>query len=212
MPDLKGKTMDIITEQQPMDYQSALFNNQHEYPLILIWRSDETLDCNWFNDPWLEFTGKKVNEVLAEGWNSNIHPDDLFAYQQLFRTGTSKREIFTIEYRLRHHTGQYRWVLEYSAPYHTTCGNFGGYTGCSIDIHDKKLLSSTITEWNIAKQQALIQVCSYCKKIKIPYSSWEVHEEYLTIIQAKSISHGICPECFKIQMRQFDEMDRDTIG
>lgn len=204
--------MNTITEQQPMDYQSTLFNNQHEYPQLLIWRSDETMNCNWFNDPWLGFTGKTIEEVLADGWNSSIHPDDRLEYQKIYCTETAKHEIFTIEYRLLHHSGEYRWVLEYSAPYHSPYGNFGGYTGCSIDIHEKKMSSREVSDWTVAKRQTLIQMCSYCKKIKIPYSSWEKHEEYVAIIQAKSISHGICPACFEIQMRQFDEMDSASTG
>ena len=43
-----------------------------------------------------------------------------------------------MEYRLRHHSGQYRWILDCGVPRYAPDGTFEGYVGGCLDIHDKK--------------------------------------------------------------------------
>jgi signal transduction histidine kinase len=43
-----------------------------------------------------------------------------------------------MEYRLRRHDGEYRWILDRGVPRFLGDGSFEGYIGCCIDISDEK--------------------------------------------------------------------------
>ncbi len=182
--------------------------NQSVLSPILVWRSGISMAYEWFNESWLKFTGRTFDESQGEGWLENIHPDDREEYQNRSAKYIARREIFIIEYRLRHHSGEYRWILDYGAPYYDSCGTFGGFISSSIDIHTNKISFENETDQRETKKQALIQICSYCHKIKIPYCDWEKSEEYLATLHAKSLSHGMCPTCFEMEMQKYDELDQ----
>ena len=44
-----------------------------------------------------------------------------------------------MEYRLRRHNGEYRWVLDTGIPRRAGDGTFLGYIGCADDISDRRL-------------------------------------------------------------------------
>ena len=44
---------------------------------VLIWMSDTTKACTWFNRPWLQFTGRDLDQELGFGWTENVHLEDL---------------------------------------------------------------------------------------------------------------------------------------
>jgi len=44
-----------------------------------------------------------------------------------------------LEYRLRRHDGEYRWIVDHGQPFDLPGGGFGGYIGYCYDIHDIKL-------------------------------------------------------------------------
>src|SRR5205085_10372902 len=48
------------------------------------------------------------------------------------------REPFEVEYRMRRHDGEYRWVLDSAAPMRSGDGLFLGYVGACVDIDERK--------------------------------------------------------------------------
>jgi PAS domain S-box-containing protein len=57
---------------------------------------------------------------------------------QIYLDSFDARRPFEMEYRLRHHSGQYRWILDHGVPRHTPDGTFEGYVGGCLDIHDQR--------------------------------------------------------------------------
>jgi signal transduction histidine kinase len=49
-----------------------------------------------------------------------------------------------MEYRLRRHDGQYRWVLDHGLPRFTVNGAFAGYIGSAIDITERRKQETTL--------------------------------------------------------------------
>src|ERR1700745_1520529 len=48
-----------------------------------------------------------------------------------------RREVFRMEYRLRRHDGQFRWVLDIGVPRFNPDGSFAGYIGSAIDVTEQ---------------------------------------------------------------------------
>jgi PAS domain S-box-containing protein len=104
----------------------------------LIWMSGTDDLRTYFNKPWLGFTGRSVGSELGDGWAEGVHPQDLRSREDACRQAFESREEFRIEYRLRRHDGQYRWILDTGMPRFNQDGSFAGYVGIAIDVSDRK--------------------------------------------------------------------------
>ena len=105
---------------------------------IMIWMSGTDKLCFYFNKSWLDFVGRTLEQEMGNGWAENVHPDDFDRCLQIYVTSFEARQPFEMEYRLRHHSGQYRWILDHGVPRFGPEGTFEGYVGGCLDIHDQK--------------------------------------------------------------------------
>jgi PAS domain S-box-containing protein len=86
---------------------------------------------------WLDLTGRIFEEELGNGWADDIHPSDRearFAHAHCF----DQRSPFTLEYRVRRHDGEYRWLFDKGTPRLASDGTFLGYIGSATDITERK--------------------------------------------------------------------------
>jgi two-component system sensor kinase FixL len=105
---------------------------------VMIWMSGPDKEGIFFNKGWLEFTGRTVEQELGGGWLEGVHADDLAHCLDICGTAFHNREPFTVEYRLRRHDGEYRWVLDTGTPRFESDGAFVGYIGSCIDITERR--------------------------------------------------------------------------
>jgi PAS domain S-box-containing protein len=124
----------------------ARFRAMADSAPVLIWMSDTTKLCTWFNKPWLEFTGRTMEHELGTGWAERVHPDDLDRYVKSYTRSFDGRECFEMEYRLRRYDDQYRWVLDRGIPRLTDNGDFLGYIGSCIDVTERRLAEEALRE------------------------------------------------------------------
>jgi PAS domain S-box-containing protein len=104
----------------------------------LIWMSDKDKQCTFFNQGWLSFTGRSLEEELGAGWTSGVHPDDLERCLALYSSSFDARVDFQMEYRLRRFDGEYRWIVDFGVPRFESDASFRGYIGSCVDITDRK--------------------------------------------------------------------------
>ena len=107
---------------------------------VLIWVADQARQCILFNKRWLEFTGRSLDEEYGSGWLEGVHPEDLDSYRNTYGTSFDQRRAFQMEYRLRRHDGEYRWLLDCGEPLFAPDGDFRGYIGSCVDVHEQKEL------------------------------------------------------------------------
>ena len=103
---------------------------------VLIWLAGTDKLCFWFNQTWMNFTGRTLEQELGNGWAEGIHPDDLERYLDIYIRHFDRREPFKVEYRLKHKDGNYRWIDDHGVPRFDADGFFTGYIGSCMDITD----------------------------------------------------------------------------
>ena len=77
------------------------FRNLSNSGQALIWTSKEDTLCDYFNEPWLDFTGRTLEQELGKGWIEGVHAEDLDRCIDTYVTAFDRHEPFSMEYRLR---------------------------------------------------------------------------------------------------------------
>jgi PAS domain S-box-containing protein len=144
---------------------------------VLIWMSGTDKLCNFFNQVWLDFTGRPLEAELGNGWAEGVHPDDLAQCLHIYECSFDKRKPFRMEYRLRNRDGAYRWIVDIGVPRFDSGGMFCGYIGSAIDITEQRQAHENNS--HIAHLQRLAQMgeltASIAHELRQPLSTILLH-------------------------------------
>ncbi|WP_230968466.1 PAS domain S-box protein [Nostoc sp. WHI] len=124
----------------------ARFRYMTDTAPVLVWMSGTDTLCNYFNKPWLDFTGRTLEQEMGNGWAEGVHPDDFQRCLNTYINAFDARQKFTMEYRLRRFDGEYRWLFDTGVPRFAPIGEFIGYIGSCVDIHDRKLAEKALRD------------------------------------------------------------------
>jgi len=58
----------------------------------------------------------------------------------------------------------------------------------------------------VKQLEGIIPICSWCKKIRDDGKSWHQLEEYISHHSEAKFSHGVCPECYQLQLKEIENM------
>ena len=165
---------------------------------IMIWRSDLTMACDYFNEVWLAFTGRSMDQELGNGWTEGVHPDDYERCLKIYTEHFRRRKEFEMEYRLRRFDSEYRCILDRGVPFFNEARDFMGFIGSCIDVTERVEAQAALAkahEAEVRQLRGFLPICSYCKKIRNDSNYWEQLESYISRHSSAVFSHGICPEC-----------------
>ena len=124
-------------EEKNMELSCAEYRALVEYSPTMIWRAGTDGKCSYFNEIWLNFTGRTVEEELGDGWAEGVHPEDLDFCINTYMKAFNNHERFEMEYRLKRFDGQYRWINDRGVPFFDEKGFFAGYIGSCVDVTEK---------------------------------------------------------------------------
>lgn len=105
----------------------------------MVWSTLPDGYHDYYNARWYEFTGVPAGSTDGEGWNDMFHPDDQERAWAVWHHSLASGEPYHIEYRLKHHTGAYRWTLGLALPIRDASGNIVRWFGTCTDIHETKI-------------------------------------------------------------------------
>lgn len=141
-----------VTERHKADKalreSESRFRTMADTAPVLIWMSGPDKLCTYFNKPWLDFTGRSIDSELGKGWADGVYSEDLQQCLDTYTLAFDRREEFRMEYRLRRHDGEYRWVLDIGVPRFSQDRSFIGYIGVGVDVTERKLADETLASVN----------------------------------------------------------------
>ncbi|MDD3161388.1 MAG: PAS domain-containing protein, partial [Bacteroidales bacterium] len=201
---LEGFTTDITQRkkaEEEIREKEVQYRNLANSGLALIWTSNTEKLCTFFNEPWLKYTGRTMEEEYGNGWTEGVHPDDYDHCLNTYVTAFDKREPFVMEYRMKHHSGEYRWILDMGTPNFNSNGEFVGFIGHCFDISERKHMEDDLI---IAKERAeesdrlksaflanmsheirtpMNGILGFAEILKEPDLTGEEQQDYIEIIQ-----------------------------
>ena len=133
---------DITATKQMQDTlrrSEAEFRTITEAMPQIVWAARPDGYHEFYNARWYEFTGVTEGTTDGEGWSEIFHPDDQEQAWASWRHSLATGDPYEVEYRLRHHSGQYRWVLGRAQPVRDQTGRIVRWLGTCTDIHEIKI-------------------------------------------------------------------------
>jgi len=136
---LPGISIDVTDQQRS---QAALAESEAKFRAIadtmpqMVWSTTPDGLHDYYNARWYEFTGVPPGSTDGEGWNDMFHPDDQQRAWDRWSRSLRTGEPYEIEYRLRHHSGEYRWTLGRALPIRDEDGTIIRWFGTCTDIHE----------------------------------------------------------------------------
>jgi len=138
----------VLKRVRELSESEERFRTMAEGTDIFIAVGDETGNAIYFNKPWVELTGRSMDDLLEFGWADLIHPDDRERYVGIYLSALAKKTPFTGEFRILSKEGNYRWLLANGPPRLHPDGTFAGYISSCIDITDRKKHQEELQELN----------------------------------------------------------------
>ncbi|WP_165250990.1 hybrid sensor histidine kinase/response regulator [Paludisphaera soli] len=122
---------------------------------VLIWLAGPDGGRSWFNKPWLEFTGRTMEQEAGRGWAEGVHPDDRDRCLRVLDESARAGSPFKMDYRLRRRDGEYRWIVDDGVPLGGRDGEAAGSIGSCVDIQDRVAAEEELKENDRRKDEFL---------------------------------------------------------
>jgi PAS domain S-box-containing protein len=138
-----GINLDITDRKH---YEEALRASEQRFREMadgvdaIMWVTDARGRIEFVNRGYCEFFGVSSEQVQTGGWRPPIHPEDRARYIEAFKQSLASHTVIRARARVRHASGQWRWLESRGEPRRDEAGRFIGHVGLSLDITD--LLSS----------------------------------------------------------------------
>jgi PAS domain S-box-containing protein len=158
---------DVTRERQAaaaLRSSEELFRGVANSAPVLIWASRTDGAPDWFNQAWLDFRGRSLEQELAGDWFDGMHPDDRAAALEIAEAAARRRETFHVAFRLRRADGTWRWINSVGAPRFDAAGTYVGHIGSSFDftetVEARRDLEDRVAERTAALEASMAETAT----------------------------------------------------
>jgi PAS domain S-box-containing protein len=123
-----------VAAQQALSESETRFRTMADGAPALIWLADAEGRALWFNQRWLQYTGRSMQAELDASWPERMHPDDVTHAREIFAAAAQRQQPFSVEYRVRLGGGGHAWIDDHAIPRRKPDGHFEGYVVYGWDI------------------------------------------------------------------------------
>lgn len=149
-----------MPDSPPINPDNLSFQGVAEQAPIMIWMAGLDLGCFYFNQAWLRYRGRSLAEESGNQWAEGVHPDDLPQCVAHYTNCFAQRTPFAMNYRLRHFSGKYFWVLDRGTPNYTADGTFVGFFGGCAET-----VALTPAELNSQLRTGLAGIATFAREL-----------------------------------------------
>ncbi|HVR60575.1 MAG TPA: PAS domain-containing sensor histidine kinase [Polyangia bacterium] len=183
---LRDVTAAREVEQRAQETE-ARFKVMADAAPVLLWMADRDALCTFFNQTWLTFTGRTLEQEWGVGWAEGVHFEDLQPCLDMYMAAFRERRVFEMEYRLRRADGEFRWILDRGTPRFGSDGQFAGYIGSCIDITDRKNLEFELRS-SVRVRDEFLSIASH--ELRTPLAAMQLQVENLDrMVQKRGAEH-----------------------
>ncbi len=171
---LIGISLDITERkqnEQDLRISEARFRTITDSLPQMVWTAFADGHHDYYNRQWYLFTGVPEGSTYGAGWSDMFHADDQEHAWELWHHSLVSGEPYEIQYRLRHHSGEYRWVLGRALPLRDERGIIQRWLGTCTDIHDQKLAEQRLQEADRRKDEFLAMLAHELRNPLAPISA-----------------------------------------
>lgn len=130
--------------EQAQKESEQYYRNLANSTSAFIWTLDQNQRLTFCNQSRQKFLGNILEKETQRGILAGVHPEDEAKFQQQISENILKQRPFSLEYRLRNHEGEYRWILDECTPQFSVSGEFIGYIGHGVDITAQKNIENSL--------------------------------------------------------------------
>ncbi|MGJ7917083.1 PAS domain S-box protein [Massilia sp. LXY-6] len=170
-----GTTRDVTERKQSED---ELLASEQRFRTItnampqMVWTALPDGSIDYHNDQFDEFVGLAPGAVEGTSWaEAVLHPEDRQAGREIWQRSVARGEPYEMTYRLRHHSGEFRWILARALPLRDAGGAIVKWLGTDTDIHEKKLAEDALQDANQRKDEFLAMLAHELRNPLAPISA-----------------------------------------
>lgn len=109
----------------------------------LVWLAQADGRPAWFNQRWIDYSGRSLESSLADGWSGLMHPDDRALAEPQWAQALQSGQPCEFECRLRRADGAYRWMLCNALPQQDAAGQTAQWLLTLTDVDTLKRSAET---------------------------------------------------------------------
>jgi diguanylate cyclase (GGDEF)-like protein/PAS domain S-box-containing protein len=159
---LEGVITDVSGSKQAEEMQRTLiakWRKTLDTIPQMVWTMAADGSDEYYNSRWIEFTGASVGDGVSR--LELVHDDDRETARTAWRRSFEGGEPYEAKYRLRHVSGNYRWVLSRGHPEVDAAGKIVRWYGTCTDIHEQVIAQDALRA-SEAANRSIIEASPDC--------------------------------------------------
>jgi PAS domain S-box-containing protein len=174
----------------------------------MVWSTLPDGYHDYYNRQWYEFTGMPPGSTDGDAWNGMFHPEDGPRAWEVWRRCLETGDRYEIEYRLRHRSGEYRWVLGRALPVRNDEGGIVRWMGTCTDIHEQKQARDEVLATSRRKDDFLAMLAH---ELRNPLAPISTAAQLLKTAPADAAKVGRSADIIARQVRHMTELVDDLL-